>query len=210
MGKRLDTLFLWIGAPLFAILFWWWQGGVWTAPYLYWSWLSDLGVWAMGAQALAMLPWVGFLVAGLVELVRNLKKGEEFSILVGGLLLGSIMGGTLLLQWVFALLIAKQLQRFITRGYPLGNLLKTLTILLLLSVLLGAILGMIIGYYKFGGQGFRVGMSLILAYWMPGLFGAIGLFGRNQKLVVLGTVLGVLLLCLAFWVQAWPLVSQFF
>ncbi|MBK7407489.1 MAG: glycosyltransferase family 39 protein [Saprospirales bacterium] len=207
-GKRLDGLYLWIWGPALVALSWWWKGDVWSTPFLYWTWTSGHQGWVIGAQILGMLPWLGLLVAGIVELIRNQSKGEELSILLGGLLLGAILSGSLLVQWAFALVIAKQLQRILKPGYPYENMLKTITILQLLGVLLLGIIGMIYGYLELGAMGFRMGMSLMLAYWMPGLFGAIGLFGRNQRLLVLGSAFGALLFSLAFWAQAGPWIES--
>ena len=203
-GKRLDDLYVWIWGPILVALSWWWQGDIGSTPFLYWSWTSEQQGWVLGAQMLGMLPWLGLLVAGIVELIRNQSKGEELSILLGGLLVGALLSGSLFVQWVFALVIAKQLQRILKPGYPYENLLKIITTLQLLAVLLLGIAGMIYGYLEMGGMGFRMGMSLMLAYWMPGLFGGIGLFGRNQRLLVLGSAFGALLLSLAFWAQMGP------
>lgn len=203
-GKRLDQLYWWIWGPVVFALSWWWRGGVSGDPYLYTSWLAGRPGWVLGAQFLGMLPWLGFLTAGLVEIIRNQKKGEELSILLAGLLAGALLSGSLVLQWAFALVVAKQLQRFLLAGYPYGNVVKTISILQLAGVLLVGIAGMVYGYLEWGGTGFRIGMSLILAYWMPALFGTIGVFGGNQRLVVLGYAAGTLLLSLAFWAQIGP------
>ena len=203
-GKRMDALYLWIGGPVVFALAGWWQGGVFEDTLQYASWLGGQPGKVLAAQFLGMLPWLGFLVAGMIEIIRNQSKGEELSILLGGLLVGAFLSGTLLLQWVFALVIAKQLQRFLLPGYPYGNVVKTIAILQLTGVLLFGIAGMVYAFTEWGGSGFRVGMSLILAYWMPGLFGTIGLLGANQRLVVLGYAFGAVLLSLAFWAQVGP------
>lgn len=200
-GRQLDSLFLWIWGPVVAALAWWWNGWQLPESFFFWSWSSENILAGYGIQFLGMLPWLGFLVAGIVDLFRKGSKGEELSILLGGLLLGALLSNTLLLQWAFALLVAKQLQRIGTPGYPFGNLVKTFTVLPLLAWLLAGISGLVAGYVVMGGSGYRIGVSLILAYWIPVLFGAIGLFGNRHRLMSLGMAAGALLFSLAFWTQ---------
>lgn len=203
-GRQLDGLFLWIAGPLIAAGVWWWKREQSFDPGFLWSW--DFAHWPslFGVQWLAFLPWLGFLIAGLVEIVRNQSKGEEWSVLMGGIVLGAMTGNTLFLQWAFALIIAKQLQRFFLPGYPYGNLVKTLSLLQLMAWLLLGILALIYGYSEWGAHGFRTGMSLILAYWIPGFLGAIGMYGKDHRLMSLGLAFSAMLVSLAFRTQGGP------
>ncbi|MBK6622399.1 MAG: hypothetical protein IPG32_16555 [Saprospirales bacterium] len=203
-GRQLDGLYLWIAGPLIAAGVWWWQREQPGGPDFLWSWSSPQWPSLFGIQWLAMLPWLGFLAAGLVEIIRNQSKGEEWSVLMGGIVLGAMSGNTLFLQWAFALIIAKQLQRFFMPGYPYGNLVKTLTLLHLMAWLLLGILGLIYSYSEWGAQGFRTGMILILAYWIPGFFGAIGMYGKDHRLMSLGLAFSALLFSLATRVRSGP------
>lgn len=198
-GKRLDRLWLFLIGPFFGAMGW--QLNIGGYLLLSTDWTS------LAAQGLGMLPWLGFLIAGILELIRNFRKKEELAILVAGMALGAVLTNSLWLQWVFAFLIAKQLQRFLAPGYPFGNVIKTIAILQLVAFILLGILGMMYGYQERGGAGFRAGMSLTMSYWIPALFGMFGLFGKNHRMAALGFMFSGLLFSLAFWAQAWPLVK---
>lgn len=200
-GRRLDQLGLYIIGPLVAVLSFWINRDERLADW----YLLSADWTALAGQLLGILPWLGFVVAGLVETVRNFRKGEELAILMGGMLAGAILANSLWLQWVLALVSAKQLQRFILSGYPYGNVVKTIAVLQLIAYILIGILGMMYGYGNWGGGGFRAAMSATLACWAPALFGVFGLFGKNQRMAVLGFLFSGLLFSLAFWTQVYPL-----
>lgn len=210
-GKNLDGLYLWFIGPAVTAAVWWWRGSGLTGMDFLWSWTSGHVPGGYGLQILGVFPWVGFLAAGAVDLVRNRSKGEELTVLLSGLAIGALLSNTLFLQWAFALLAAKQLQRFFEPGYPNGNIVKTLTVLQLVAWLLLGIGGLVYGYSQTGAQGFRAGMSLIMAFWIPGFFGVVGLFGKHHRLMTLGLAFGALLLTLAFWqnIHALLLVRNF-
>ena len=200
-GKVLDDLYLWAIGPLAGALSLWGNGWELPGTNFHWSWASG-HIWeGYGLQLSGMLPWLGFLAAGVAGLLQKRSKEEELSILLRGLLAGAFLSNTLLLQWACAILVAKQLQRIFHPAYPLGNLVKALTFLTLTGWLLGGILILMLGYYELGGTGFRIGMSLIMAYWIPGLLGAIGLLGKNHMMMCLGMALSAILFSLAFWTQ---------
>ncbi len=201
-GKRLDQLGLYVLGPLVAAFSFWLNRGERLA-----NWYLLSPDWqALAAQLLGILPWLGFVVAGLVEIIRNFRKGEELAILMTGLLAGAMLANSLWLQWVLALVAAKQLQRFVLSGYPYGNVVKTIAVLQLVAYILIGILGMMYGYGNWGGSGFRAAMSATLACWAPALIGVFGLFGQNQRMAVLGFMFSGLLFSLAFWTQIYPLV----
>ncbi|MFZ2899473.1 MAG: glycosyltransferase family 39 protein [Saprospiraceae bacterium] len=201
-GKRLDQLGLYLIGPLVAALSLWLNMGErldgWYLLTTDWK--------ALAGQLLGILPWLGFVVAGLVETIRNFRKGEELAILMAGLLAGAILANSLWLQWVLALIAAKQLQRFILAGYPYGNVVKTIAVLQLVAYILIGIGAMMYGYGNWGGSGFRAAMNATLACWAPALFGVFGLFGENQRMAVLGFMFSGLLFSLAFWTQLYPLI----
>ena len=199
-GRRLDGLWLPLIGPVAFLLAWWWKGEVVGAYFL----LDPFRYEQALAQLVGILPWLGFAVAGLIELVRHFSKREELATLLGGLLLGAIFSQSLWLQWVLALLVAKQLQRFVATGYPYSGWIRGIVLFQLVVIMVGGILGMMYGYYELGGRGFRMGMSLMLSYWVPAFFGAVGMLGRNQRLATLGFLFSGLLLSLAFWTQAAP------
>lgn len=203
-GKRLDQLGLYLIGPLVAALSLWLNRGERLA-----DWYLLTPDWtALGGQLLGILPWLGFVVSGLVETIRNFRKGEELAILMAGMLAGAILANSLWLQWVLALIAAKQLQRFVLSGYPYGNVVKSIAVLQLIAYILIGIWAMMSGYGNWGGSGFRAAMSATLACWAPALFGVFGLFGKNQRMAVLGFMFSGLLFSLAFWTQLYPLIRS--
>lgn len=203
-GKRLDQLGLYLIGPLVAALSLWLNKGERLA-----DWYLLTPDWAaLGGQLLGILPWLGFVVSGLVETIRNFRKGEELAILMAGMLAGAILANSLWLQWVLALIAAKQLQRFVLSGYPYGNVVKSIAVLQLIAYILIGIWAMMSGYGNWGGSGFRAAMSATLACWAPALFGVFGLFGKNQRMAVLGFMFSGLLFSLAFWTQLYPLIRS--
>lgn len=203
-GKRLDQLGLYLIGPLVAALSLWLNKGERLA-----DWYLLTPDWAaLGGQLLGILPWLGFVVSGLVETIRNFRKGEELAILMAGMLAGAILANSLWLQWVLALIAAKQLQRFVLSGYPYGNVVKSIAVLQLIAYILIGIWAMMSGYGNWGGSGFRAAMSATLACWAPALFGVFGLFGKNQRMAVLGFMFSGMLFSLAFWTQLYPLIRS--
>lgn len=201
-GKRLDQLGLYLIGPFIAAFSLWLNSDERLA-----GWYLLTTDWtALAAHLLGILPWLGFVVAGLAETFRNFRKGEELAILTAGLLAGAILANSLWLQWVLALIAAKQVQRFILNGYPYGNVVKTIAVLQLTAYILTGILAMMYGFENWRGSGFRAAMSATLACWAPALFGVFGLFGKNQRMALLGFMFSGLLFSLAFWTQVYPLV----
>jgi hypothetical protein len=190
-GKRLDDLYLWIIGPVLALVGW--QLALFPRQW-------EFGEYGM--QLLALLPWWGFLAAALAHLGSRAFRNEEISILFGGLLLGGLLSGSPFLQWALALLIAKQAQRVFEPGYPFGGLVKTILVLHLIAFVIAGIVGLIYVYYDSGGSGFRRGVGIIMAYWIPAFFGAVGLFGRQRQTLMFSLVLAALALSALFWAQS--------
>ena len=202
-GKRLSGLYsslLWLPAlaagasgylfyepELFLMAFP--QQGQWSELS---SGLSAFTAWAemkpgvyLLLQVLALLPWLGFLAAGLYEMVLNLRKREEMSLLAAAFLLGGLFSFSLLPQWAFAILIARQLEGYVKKNYPYGNLVKGFAILqLVISFALVFVLvffGTLSGtatYGKFALKG--------LLLWVPAVAGIVGLLMKRPVLYIGG------------------------
>ncbi len=136
-------------------------------------------------QFLALLPWLGFLVAGLYEMVLNLRKREEMSLVAAALLAGGLFSFSLLPQWAFALLIARQLEGYAKKNYPYENAVKGFAILqLVLSFALVfalVLLGTVSGAGAYGNFALK---GLLL--WIPAVTGIIGLFMKRPVLYIGG------------------------
>ena len=199
-GKRLSKLFLWAFIPLIGLqyVFGWGETFVirWNGrDFLY--------------QLLAILPWIGLLAGGFSDLVFKIRKKEELSILLLCLLVAGIVSGTVMMQFAFALIIAKQLDLYMLRNYPHRNIVKTIAILHLIAVFLAAFLGMMWGFGVLGGTGFRAGMAMGGFYWIASFVAVIGLYSPNHRMIMTGMTLAGLLFTTMTWLQLGPIVEGY-
>lgn len=187
-------------------------GGLYAAGALDWS--AGLSHFAFRSgrflllSVLGFLPLVGFLAAGLIDMVRKVRRGEELALINLSWLIASLLSHSLVLQVVFALLVARQLHLYFRENYPFRDWVRTLSILHLVGVFFLATALMMGGFVRFEGAGFRAGLAVSAPYWMASFLSVIGLFGMNRRFVWGGTVMSGLLATMLFWLQLYPLWEQ--
>ena len=180
----------------------------WTSPIFELGWGSASIQKYIRWNLFGALPFIGFLMAGFRETYVKFRKGEELAIINSALLLGALLGQSLLLQLLFAFLVAKQLQFYFVPNYPNQNYVKTGALLHLLFVFGLSFFLMMGGMFQFGGTGFRSGLALGAVYWGLSFVSVIGLYGKIKRLVVGGLLLSGLLATQLFWLQVYPLVES--
>lgn len=163
-----------------------------------------------GIVLLGALPWIGFSLAGTWQVIQRVRKKEEFSILMIAWLVGGLVFKSFSIFWLLAILAAKQLENFQLKNFPKSNenIIKTFSILNLIFAFCGAIYLMLNSYYIFEAAGFRSAMFTGAVYWMPLLFGVIGLYGKNNQMIRVGFATAGVLVTLTFWLQTYPLLES--
>ncbi|MFK7934128.1 MAG: hypothetical protein AB8G22_11515 [Saprospiraceae bacterium] len=163
-----------------------------------------------GVALIGTLPWIGFVAAGLWQTFTRFRKKEEFATLMTAWLLGALLLKSFSVLWLFAILAAKQLENFQLKNFPKSNenIIKTFSILNLIFAFCGAIYLMLNSYYIFEAAGFRSAMFTGAVYWMPLLFGVIGLYGKNDLMIRSGFATAGVLVTLTFWFKTYPLLEN--
>lgn len=201
---------LWGLQPWLAVLFSGLLLG--ASTWLNWMRTGFFLDWAPGRyflfNLLAILPFLGFAAAGVVDAIAKLRRGEELSLIVIAWMAAALLAQSLLLQAALTFLIARQLRGYFDANYPYRSLVKGGAILQLLFVFFLAMGAMLYGFGEFGGVGFRSAMAVGAIYWMAGFIAVIGLFGMQRRFVWGGTLFGGLLTVMLFWVQLYPLVES--
>lgn len=156
------------------------------------------------------LPWIGFVLSGLFQIVKRLGKREEFAILMGSWLVAALVMKSLSIIWLFAIIAAKQLENYQLPNFPKiqENIIKTFSLLNLIAAFCGAIYLMLNMFYIFEAPGFRAAMFTGAVYWMPLIFGVIGLYGKNDKLIRAGFATAGVLVTSMFWLQMYPFIES--
>lgn len=210
-GKGLVNLYQWIIIPWFlGALYIFDSEGFFTNH----SYFSTLGQPSLSHHFywlifIGMLPWIGFLLAGLWQTVKRFRKREEFSILIFCWLVAAILFKSFSVLWLFAILAGKQLENYQLPNFPKvnENIIKTFSLLNLIAAFCGAIYLMLNMFYIFEAPGFRAAMLTGAVYWMPLIFGVIGLYGKNDKLIRAGFTTAGVLVTLLFWLQIYPYIE---
>ena len=208
-GGRLFSRRILLGAAVLLLLGWlgnWWQrpttffwmgyGRQGLGEYLLWQW----GAW---------LPWIAFALPGCWDLLQRARRGEELALLLGGMGLSTLLAGSPAFQLVMALVVAKAVQWYFDPKYPYRNGVRSIAVLHLVLLFCAAAVGMMGGFLELGPAGFRLGMALGAAYWIPSFLLVIGLFGLRRRLVEASAAFGGLLLTLVFWTQAGPWLESY-
>ena len=155
-----------------------------------------------------ILPWFAFLPAGMRHVLKQFRKQEELSIIVLSILVAGMVSMSLVPQFVFALIIAKQVKGFFEEKYPYDNLIKLGAVLHLLVVMVGAMILMIGGWQELKGIGFRTMMVISSIYWICSLAGVIGVYGKNRRVVIGSAAVAGLFVTFLFWGQVFPLLEE--
>jgi hypothetical protein len=204
-GKNLRRLQPWLTGPLFAALLYW--GGALSL---------DEGSFLIGFRSgrflswnfLGMLPFLGFCLTGLWEIVQRARRREEFALIYIGALAFALLGHSLALAGLLALLAAKQIQAYFKPGYPYKAAVQAVAILHLLAVFFGALVLLAGGFYYFEGTGYRAAAATVGLYWMLSFIAVLGLVGMNRRHLLGGAILSGLLCTTQFWLQLNPLLES--
>jgi len=158
---------------------------------------------------LAILPWLGFLIAGFLDIFMKVKKREELAIISVGWLIFGLMSMSMVLQFLFAYLIAKHVLAYLRKPYPYEGLVKSVSLFMLLLSFIGITLMLIGGWQQLGEGGYLSLLAVGAVYWVFGFAGAMGLFLKEKRFIIGGFALSALLVTFAFWGRLYPLVEKF-
>ena len=206
-GKVLVDLNSWLVLPILVLGFYF--GGYlrWTSPIFEFGWGSAAYRKYLLWNFFGILPFIGLLLGGFKETYMKFRKGEELATINLALGIGALISQSLVLQLLFAVLIAKQLQLYFVKNYPNESLVKAGAVIHLIVVFAVAFFLMMGGMFQFGGMGFRTGLALGTVYWILSFISVIGLYGKIKRLVVGGVLLSGLLASRIFWAQVYPLIE---
>ena len=193
-----------IGLGVLLIL----QSSPWLEVGISFAWLRSNYLHYLGWQVLAILPFIGFVVGGIRDLLYKLKRKEEFSILLTAWILAALLSQSLTLSWALAILAAKQMQLYFDPKYPFLSWVRGAAVLQLVLAFFVLAVGMVLAFWEFKGLGFRSLLSVSGVYWMMGLLGVIGLYGFNHRLLIGGPILSGALAIALFWMQFGPLLES--
>lgn len=170
---------------------------------------GSLGLgWWIGAQLTGLVPWFGFMLAGLKESYDKYQRSEELSVLMVGGLLAGVLSGGLVLQWVLALLAGKQLISYFHDKYPYGKWVKggAVFVIILSCILVTA--SMIWAYAQFSFVGYRAFMITGGLFWVISLVAVVGLYINKYHLITLGFMMSGLMLNFGLWYRIAPVAEQ--
>lgn len=157
---------------------------------------------------IGMLPFIGFILAGLRELFTKVRKKEELAIIHLAFLLGGLLAQSMAFQWALVLLVAKHMQAYFVKNYPYQSFVKTGAVLHLVGFFVLATVAMMSGFQIFRGIGFRAALSVSIIYWIWSFVSVIGLYGQRKDWVWGGVLSSGLLASLIFWLQLNPVLNN--
>ena len=157
---------------------------------------------------IGILPFLGFVLAGIWETAQRVGRREEMAILNAAGLIFALLGHSWALQGIFALLAARQLKNYFDPNYPYGPAVKAGALLHLVAAFFVLTPLMVGSFLQFRAPGFRAMLATGGIYWMLSFTAVIGLFGPNRRYLYGGVILGGLLLTTMFWLQLNPLLQQ--
>lgn len=194
-----------------------WVMGILTAGGLYaLQWLDMAGdtfyigfrtgrfLWV---NAVGMLPFLGLVLGGIVEHSQRLGKRDEQAVLYMGALVFALLGHSLALQPLLAMIAARQLRNYFHKGYPHRGLVKAGAVLHLVAAACFLILFMIGSFVQFRGLGFQAGLATGGLYWVWSFVAVVGFVGARASYARLGTIMSGVLLTTFFWIQFSPLLE---
>lgn len=204
-GRRLMSLNPWLaGLAVFLLVYFTGLGAFGQDGFLIGFRTGRFLLWNL----IGVLPFLGFVLAGLWETARRLKRREEMAVLNAAGLIFALLGHSLALQGLLAFVAARQLKNYFDPNYPHGPVVKAGAILHLVAAFCVITPLMIGSFFQFGGVGFRAMLATGGIYWMLSFVAVIGLFGPNRSYLHGGLAMGGLLLTTLFWLQANPLLQQ--
>ena len=208
-GKNILQLFYWI-LPLIFVGFTYISGFPTFETHN--PFFIHYGTIGIGSYCLLMLygvlPWFAFLPPGMRHIIKRFREKEELSIILLGIFIAGILSMTLIPQFVFALLIAKQLKGFFHKNYPYENLVKGGAIIHLLIAVIVAILLMIGAWGELKGLGFRTMMTISTIYWISSFAGVVGVYMKNRRVIMGSAAVAGLMVTFLFWGKVFPLMQE--
>ncbi len=177
------------------------QGPDWSGSNSYWTIGSSGHLKFIAFSLLAWGLFLGFVLGGIREIMDKLGKKEELSIILVSGLIAALLANAIVLHIVLAVLAGRQLKNYFDKKYPYESIVKTGAVLHLVFAFAIATVFMIYSFVEFRGPGFRSALALTMLYWMGAFISVIGLYGKNQRYVIIGTVFGGVLSTLIYYVQ---------
>jgi hypothetical protein len=159
----------------------------------------------IGILILGFLPFIGFVIAGLVSLPVQVSRKDEFSIWMFLLLIPALLSFSMLPVFVISMLVGKHSLAFASERYKYKGLVKTIFLVHLTLILVGGIVALIWAFLEYRGAGFRAGLGLCSIYWILGFSTVVGLYGGNMKYYLRAPLLAGPLFILFFWVLAYQM-----
>jgi 4-amino-4-deoxy-L-arabinose transferase-like glycosyltransferase len=205
MGKRLSIFWLW---PILYFALYFSPFGERVNSSLLLSHHTVSIFYYLLFVLLVLLPWLGFLAGGIVELVRNSPKREEISLILLSWLLAGLFSYSIALVPILALIAGRQALRYFREGYPRRPLVRGLHIIGLVATFFGAMWLMMEGFRLLRGTGFRIAMITTLVYWMLSFLAIFGLFLRKPRFSWSTLTGSGLLLTFLAWALLNPLIEQ--
>ncbi len=200
-GKKLAKIFLWLSLPLLMLAP--------ASPAGYLLTYGQLSYWKyLLCLFLGLLPWAGFFLGSLADLIYKLRRQEEMAIILAGILLASLAAQSPLAILAFALLIARQISAYFVPNYPYRSLVKGFAVLHLIFSFCIITYALLSAFAQLGAVGFRGVMSLGAIYWMLTFIAVIGLYSYRRDMILGGMAWGALLAMLLFWLQLFPLLES--
>jgi hypothetical protein len=180
----------------------------WRSSTAYWSIGSSGYLKFMGLSLLAWLPFLGFLISGIREMINKWKRKEELTIVLATGLISALIGHAIVFHGILAVVVGRQLQAYFQEKFPYRAFVKTGAVLHLIFAFTVAVVLTIYSFLEFRGVGFRSALAVTTVYWMPSFMAVIGMYGMTRRYVVVGTVWAGLLATLLFYVQIQPLIDN--
>lgn len=204
-GRRLWSLNPWLaGLAFFLLLYYAGAATFIQAGFLVGFRTGRFLLWNL----IGILPFLGFVLAGLWETARRLGRREEMALLNAAGIIFALAGHSLALQGLLAFVAARQLKNYFDPNYPHRPIVKAGALLHLVAAFCVLTPLMIGGFFQFRGAGFRAMLAAGGIYWMMSFVAVIGLFGPSRRYLYGGAILSGLLLCTLFWLQVNPLIQQ--
>jgi hypothetical protein len=180
----------------------------WSSSTAYWSIGSSGYLKFIALSLLAWLPFLGFLISGIREMVNKWKRKEELTIILATGLISALIGHAIVFHGILAVVVGRQLQAYFQEKFPYRAFVKTGAVLHLIFAFTVAVILTIFSFFEFRGVGFRSALAVTTVYWMPSFMAVIGLYGMTRRYVVVGTVWAGLLATLLFSLQVNPLIES--